>query len=123
MVGDKLHLSDEIGQTNDDYSLVVELPDSDPLFERKKKLLQIKGFDPKARVYFERSSCPNWVYATLEKILQRARIIHLNEVTAFLLPKLHGLHSKDVSQRFKGSSGSLYKRCGPWFARKMYIAL
>ncbi|KAK9275714.1 hypothetical protein L1049_022982 [Liquidambar formosana] len=83
MVGDKLHLSDEIGQTNDDYSLVVELPDSDPLFERKKKLLQIKGFDPKARVYFERSSCPNWVYATLEKILQRARIIHLNEAELY----------------------------------------
>ncbi|GMH03984.1 hypothetical protein Nepgr_005823 [Nepenthes gracilis] len=69
--------------TDDDHSLVLDLSKDDPLFEQKKKLLQEKGFSPTERVYFSSSSCFACVNTTLETLLHRARVIHLNETELY----------------------------------------
>jgi histone-lysine N-methyltransferase SETD3 len=38
------------------------------------------GFDIREQVQFHRSSCPDAIATILERILQIARIIHLDEV-------------------------------------------
>uniref|UniRef100_A0A5B6YT39 Putative SET domain-containing protein n=1 Tax=Davidia involucrata TaxID=16924 RepID=A0A5B6YT39_DAVIN len=80
MDDDEQHLNHISVETDDDHSLVLELSENDPLFEKKKKLLEAKGFDPKGHVYFKSSSSPVSLNSTLETMLQRARIIHLDEV-------------------------------------------
>ena len=47
-----------------------------------QKLLQSKGFSPKERIYLKSSSKPGWMNATVEVLLQIARIVQLNEVTS-----------------------------------------
>ncbi|XP_035538857.1 uncharacterized protein LOC108998805 isoform X2 [Juglans regia] len=74
---------DEAKETNVDCALVLELSETDPYFDTKKKLLQNKGFNPKERVSLKSSSCPSWISATLKVMLQIARIIHLDEVELY----------------------------------------
>lgn len=83
MDNDKLYSSIKMTEADGDCSLVFELPENDPLFEKKKKVLQAKGFDTKERVYFNSISCSSWTNTTLEKMLKRARIIHLDEVELY----------------------------------------
>ncbi|KAI4335425.1 hypothetical protein L6164_014070 [Bauhinia variegata] len=71
--------SDKVMDTNEECSIVLELSKDDLFFDRKKRLLQIKGFSPKERVYLRSSSKPGWLSATVEVLLQIARIIQLNE--------------------------------------------
>ncbi|GAB4838233.1 hypothetical protein Ancab_027764 [Ancistrocladus abbreviatus] len=85
-------LSDEVNQlpaptkapgTDDDCSIVIRLSEDDPLFEQKQKLLQEKGFATCERVYFNSSTCCDWVYTIPDALLCRARIIHLNEIELY----------------------------------------
>ncbi|KAL9325979.1 hypothetical protein ACSQ67_006624 [Phaseolus vulgaris] len=72
-----------IMDTDEECSIVLELPETDPFFDKKKKLLQSKGFSPKERIYLRSSSKPGWMSATVEVLLQIARIIQLNEVELY----------------------------------------
>ncbi|KAK7282150.1 hypothetical protein RIF29_10729 [Crotalaria pallida] len=65
--------------TDEECSIVLELAKNDPFFDKKKELLQCKGFSPKEQIYFRSSSKPGWTTATVNVLLQIARIIQLNE--------------------------------------------
>ncbi|KAL5769213.1 hypothetical protein ACOSP7_015773 [Xanthoceras sorbifolium] len=69
--------------TGDGYSIVLELPVNDPLYDKKKKLLRDKGFGIKEQIPLESSSSPDSISKTLETMLQIGRIIHLNEVELY----------------------------------------
>nr|POE51085.1 hypothetical protein CFP56_68547 [Quercus suber] len=71
--------SDKVKETDDDFAIVLELSEDDPHFDKKKKLLQNKGFNPKEQVYLKSSSGPDWISTTLKVMLQIARIIQLDE--------------------------------------------
>ncbi|CAL5328529.1 unnamed protein product [Camellia sinensis] len=74
-----LHLSNKSAE-NDEYLLVLELSEDDPLFEKKKKLLEVNGFNLQGHVSLKNSSCPNWLNTTMKMLVQRARIICLDEL-------------------------------------------
>ncbi|KAM7472794.1 hypothetical protein LguiA_010977 [Lonicera macranthoides] len=80
---DKQHLICNSAETDDEHPLVLELSENDPLFEKKKKLLESVGLDPKGRVYIKRSARPDLQTSILESMLARARIINLNEVDLY----------------------------------------
>lgn len=80
---DKPQSSDKTIETGEDCSIVLELSENDPHFDKKKKLLQNKGFKSKEQVYLKCSSCPDWKSSTLKVLLQIARIIHLDEVELY----------------------------------------
>ncbi|KHN17593.1 Putative ribulose-1,5 bisphosphate carboxylase/oxygenase large subunit N-methyltransferase, chloroplastic [Glycine soja] len=69
--------------TDEECSIVLELSERDPFFDKKKKLLQSKGFSPKERIYLKSSSKPGWMNATVEVLLQIARIVQLNELELY----------------------------------------
>ncbi|XP_014507638.1 uncharacterized protein LOC106767297 [Vigna radiata var. radiata] len=69
--------------TDEECSIVLELPETDTFFDKKKKLLQSKGFSPKERICLRSSSKPDWMSATVEVLLQIARIIQLNELELY----------------------------------------
>lgn len=75
--------SDKVEETDDDFAIVLELSEDDPHFDKKKKLLQNKGFNPKEQVYLKSSSGPDWISTTLKVMLQIARIIQLDEVELY----------------------------------------
>ncbi|KAF8400324.1 hypothetical protein HHK36_013621 [Tetracentron sinense] len=79
----EINLSDEPMESDDNYSLVLKLSEKDPLFEKKKKLLQSKGSGPEVRVYLESSPSSKWINSTLEAMLWRARIINLDEAELY----------------------------------------
>ncbi|GLT71480.1 hypothetical protein SLA2020_434950 [Shorea laevis] len=80
---DKPLSSDKAKQTDEDCAIVLELSENDPHFDKKKKLLQNKGFNPKEQVFLKSSSSPDWISTTLKVMLQIARIIQLNEVELY----------------------------------------
>lgn len=82
MEDDELHLSNKSAE-NDEYLLVLELSEDDPLFEKKKKLLEDNGFNLQGHVSLKNSSCPNWLNTTIKMLVQRARIICLDEVELY----------------------------------------
>ncbi|KAF7152297.1 hypothetical protein RHSIM_Rhsim01G0005100 [Rhododendron simsii] len=83
MEDDKMYLS--IKETeNDQHLLVLKLSEDDPLFQKKKKLLEDKGFNLEGQVVFENYSCPDWTNKTMDILLQRARIMCLDEEPYFL---------------------------------------
>ncbi|XP_048433026.1 N-lysine methyltransferase SETD6-like isoform X3 [Pyrus x bretschneideri] len=61
-----------------DCSIVLELSESDPLFD-KNKLLQDKGFNTRQQIHVKRSADPNWLSTSLEVMLQIAKIIESTE--------------------------------------------
>ncbi|KAJ6330857.1 hypothetical protein OIU76_009450 [Salix suchowensis] len=73
----------KIIKTSDGCEIVLELSKNDPFFDKKKNLLHSKGFDIREQVQFNRSSCPDAIATILERILQIARIIHLEEVELY----------------------------------------
>ncbi|XP_021724931.1 LOW QUALITY PROTEIN: N-lysine methyltransferase SETD6-like [Chenopodium quinoa] len=68
---------------SDDCFLVVELSEDDPLFEKKLKLLKDKGFGPSDSVYLQKTLVPHSLRVKLDALLERARIIHLNETELY----------------------------------------
>ncbi|RDY09272.1 [Fructose-bisphosphate aldolase]-lysine N-methyltransferase, chloroplastic, partial [Mucuna pruriens] len=79
----KLFTGAAVMDTDEEFSIVLELSESDPFFDKKKKLLQSKGFSPKERIYLRSSLKPGWMNATVEVLLQIARIIQLNELELY----------------------------------------
>ncbi|XP_050220001.1 uncharacterized protein LOC126670340 isoform X2 [Mercurialis annua] len=79
----KLYSSNKIIEKDDGFIFALQLSQDDPFFEKKKNLLHNKGFDIKEQVHLQGSSCPDSVATTLEKILQIARITHLDEVEIY----------------------------------------
>ncbi|XP_034893072.1 ribulose-1,5 bisphosphate carboxylase/oxygenase large subunit N-methyltransferase, chloroplastic isoform X1 [Populus alba] len=75
--------SNKIIKTSDGCEIVLELSQNDPFFYKKKNLLHSMGFDIREQVQFHRSSCPDAIATILERILQIARIIHLDEVELY----------------------------------------
>ncbi|KAF9680560.1 hypothetical protein SADUNF_Sadunf06G0134300 [Salix dunnii] len=75
--------SNKIIKTSDGCAIVLELSKNDPFFDKKKNLLHSKGFDIREQVQFHRSSCPDAIAKILERILQIARIIHLEEAELY----------------------------------------
>ncbi|KAK9931775.1 hypothetical protein M0R45_019039 [Rubus argutus] len=73
---DKQLSSDELDK---DCSILLELAESDPLFDKKKKLLQDNGFHSKEQIRIKRSSDPSWLSTTLKVMVRIARIIKLDE--------------------------------------------
>ncbi|KAM1282123.1 hypothetical protein ACFX2I_022643 [Malus domestica] len=66
-----------------DCSIVLELSESDPLFDTKKKLLQDKGFNTRQQINVKRSSDPNWLSTSVEVMLQIATIIKSTEAELY----------------------------------------
>ncbi|XP_058187699.1 uncharacterized protein LOC131304454 isoform X2 [Rhododendron vialii] len=84
-VGDtisKMHFS--IKETeNDRHLLVLKLSEDDPLFQKKKKILEDKGFNRQGQVVLENYSGPDWTNKTMDILLQRARIMCSDEVELY----------------------------------------
>ncbi|GKC04930.1 SET domain-containing protein, partial [Tanacetum coccineum] len=70
-------------QVEDEHVLVMELSEKDILFEKKKKLLEVKGFDPTGKVKIKSNSSIESVKSVLEEMLQRARILNSDEVDLY----------------------------------------
>ncbi|XP_073317642.1 uncharacterized protein [Primulina huaijiensis] len=72
-------------ENDDELALVLELPESDPLFTRKKKLLDDMGFDSKiqARIKCSSTSTPDQLDDFLNRLIQQARIINFDEVEIY----------------------------------------
>ncbi|KAK1417125.1 hypothetical protein QVD17_26247 [Tagetes erecta] len=65
-----------------EYELVMELSEKDTLYEKKKKLLEVKGSDLEGKVIVK-SNGGVTLNSVLEEMLQRARIIHSDEVDLY----------------------------------------
>ncbi|WCJ42331.1 SET domain-containing protein [Euphorbia peplus] len=86
MEDSKLCLLDKFIETDDDgCRIVLQLSETVPFFHQKKELLIHKGFDVKEQIKLQSSSCLESVATTLEKMLQVARIIHLDEVELYFV--------------------------------------
>ncbi|PIN14092.1 [Fructose-bisphosphate aldolase]-lysine N-methyltransferase [Handroanthus impetiginosus] len=70
-------------ENDDEFTVVLELAETDPLFEKKKKLLRDMGFDPVCSVSIKSSSSPEQLKDFLNVLLQRARLINFNEVELY----------------------------------------
>ncbi|KAJ9557708.1 hypothetical protein OSB04_012322 [Centaurea solstitialis] len=70
-------------QAVDEHELVMELSEKDVLFEKKKKLLEVKGFDPTGKIKIKSNCSIELVKSILEEMLQMARIIHSDEVDLY----------------------------------------
>ncbi|KAI3972048.1 hypothetical protein MKW92_022356, partial [Papaver armeniacum] len=60
-----------------DFSLVLALPKDDAFFEKKKKLLQLRGYGPEIQIPFSSSDDP---LVALQAMVEVTRILHLDEV-------------------------------------------
>ncbi|KAH9610428.1 hypothetical protein KSS87_012099 [Heliosperma pusillum] len=67
----------------DDGILVLRVPEDDPLFEKKTKLLKDKGFSASDRLCFDLGALPDSMENKLEALVQMARIIHLNDIELY----------------------------------------
>ncbi|KAL3535367.1 hypothetical protein ACH5RR_003828 [Cinchona calisaya] len=70
-------------ETDDEISFVLELSENDPLFDKKKKLLEETCFDQNGSVSLKSSSDPDQLKNVLDIMLKRARIINLNEIELY----------------------------------------
>ncbi|KDO46509.1 hypothetical protein CISIN_1g008726mg [Citrus sinensis] len=70
-------------ENGDGCSLVLELTEDDPLFHKKKKLLNDKGFGVKEQIHLQSSMCPDSISNSLETMLRIGRIIHVDEVELY----------------------------------------
>ncbi|KAK4392616.1 hypothetical protein Sango_2039400 [Sesamum angolense] len=64
-------------------TLVLDLAETDPFYEKKKKLLKDMGFDLESSVCIKSSSTPDQLKDVLDVLLRRARIINFNEVELY----------------------------------------
>ncbi|XP_022731950.1 uncharacterized protein LOC111286311 isoform X2 [Durio zibethinus] len=74
---------DNTAEMGDGYSIFIELSDDDPFFDKKKRLLSDRGFGVKEIVCIKSSLGPDSLSATLNQLLQIARIIRLDEVELY----------------------------------------
>ncbi|XP_027176110.1 uncharacterized protein LOC113775431 isoform X2 [Coffea eugenioides] len=77
------YISPNTAETDDEISFVLDLSENDPLFQKKKKLLEDVGIDPKGSVALNIASNPDHLKHVLDMMLKRARIINLNEIELY----------------------------------------
>ncbi|CAN1229313.1 [Fructose-bisphosphate aldolase]-lysine N-methyltransferase, chloroplastic [Linum grandiflorum] len=63
--------------------MVLELTETEPFFEKKKRILQDRGLSTRVEVELDCSCSTDTVAAELEKLLQVERIVHLDEVELY----------------------------------------
>ncbi|XP_071715689.1 fructose-bisphosphate aldolase-lysine N-methyltransferase, chloroplastic isoform X2 [Rutidosis leptorrhynchoides] len=68
---------------DDELELVMELSEKDNLYEKKKKLLEVMGFNIEGKVMIKRTGSAELASSVLEEMLQRARIINSDEVDLY----------------------------------------
>lgn len=68
---------------DDGHSLLLKLSENDPLFDKKKKLLQAVGISPDECLHLKASYTAATLNSVLDLLLQKARIIHFNEVDLY----------------------------------------
>lgn len=68
---------------DDGHSLLVKLSENDPLFHKKKKLLQVVGICPDECIHLNASYTAAKLSSVLDLLLQKARIIYFNEVDLY----------------------------------------
>lgn len=68
---------------DDGHSLLVKLSENDPLFHKKKKLLQVVGLSPDECIHLKVSYTAAKLNSVLDQLLQKARIIYFNEVDLY----------------------------------------
>ncbi|XP_037497351.1 uncharacterized protein LOC105635593 isoform X2 [Jatropha curcas] len=83
MEDSKFCSSNKIKETDDGCTIVVQLSQNDPFFDKKKSLLSNKGFDVREQIKIQSSPCPDSIATTLERMLEIARITHLDEVELY----------------------------------------
>ncbi|KAJ8751007.1 hypothetical protein K2173_016188 [Erythroxylum novogranatense] len=83
MEENKLRSTDENIMTGGTCIIVIELSEDDSFFDQKKDLLQSKGFDIREKIEIEGSSSSDQIAISLEKMLQIARIINLDEIELY----------------------------------------
>ncbi|KAL0288506.1 UNVERIFIED_CONTAM: hypothetical protein Scaly_2728100 [Sesamum calycinum] len=64
---------------DDGVTLVLDLAETDPFYEKKKKLLKDMGFDLESSVCIKSSSTPDQLKDVLDVLLRRARKLNFNE--------------------------------------------
>ncbi|KAL3841037.1 hypothetical protein ACJIZ3_025628 [Penstemon smallii] len=82
---DKQHLNstDDAREIDDEIAVVIEIPDSDPFYDKKKKLLEDMGFDPLGSVQIKSSSTPDQLKNFLDVLLRMARVKNFSEVELY----------------------------------------
>ncbi|XP_074273694.1 fructose-bisphosphate aldolase-lysine N-methyltransferase, chloroplastic [Silene latifolia] len=70
---------------DDDGLLVFKVPEDDPLFEKKTKLIKDKGLCASDRLCFDLAEIPDSIDNNLKVLLQIARIIHLNDIELYFV--------------------------------------
>ncbi|XP_043806604.1 uncharacterized protein LOC110600553 isoform X3 [Manihot esculenta] len=83
MEDSKLSSSSVIIGTDESCTIALELSENDPFFDKKKNLLHNKGFHIREHVQLKSLTCPDSIATTLEKMLQIARITHLDEIELY----------------------------------------
>ncbi|CAI0427829.1 unnamed protein product [Linum tenue] len=73
-----------IMEDNESCTILLQLSEDDPFFDKKKQILHARGFSISEQLELQYSSyCPDSVASNLEKLLQVARIIYLDEVELY----------------------------------------
>ncbi|KAI3446646.1 hypothetical protein Pfo_003311 [Paulownia fortunei] len=70
-------------KNDDEFTMVLELAETDPFFEKKKNLLEDMGFHLEGSVCIKSFSTPDQLKDFLNVLVQRARIINFNEVELY----------------------------------------
>ncbi|KAK4431957.1 N-lysine methyltransferase SETD6 [Sesamum alatum] len=70
-------------ENDDGVTLVLGLAETEPFYEKKKKLLKDMGFDLEGSVCIRSSSTPDQLKDVLDVLLRRARIVNFNEVELY----------------------------------------
>ncbi|XP_074363045.1 uncharacterized protein LOC141703399 isoform X2 [Apium graveolens] len=68
---------------DDGHSLLLKLSENDPLFHKKKKLLQLLGISPDECIHLKAPYTAVVLNSVLDQLLQKARIMTFNEVDLY----------------------------------------
>ncbi|KAL2464314.1 SET domain-containing protein [Forsythia ovata] len=79
------NMIEDSSEIDNDVQLVLELSKGDPFLGKKKKLLEDMGFDPEGSMSIRSSFTPGHLTSFLDMMLQRARIINLDEVELYFI--------------------------------------
>ncbi|KAL9224586.1 hypothetical protein vseg_000606 [Gypsophila vaccaria] len=80
---DSFHKPSPCSSEGEEGVLVLKVPDDDPLFEKKTKLLKDKGFISSEHLRFDLASTPDSSDVNLDALLRISRIIHLNDIELY----------------------------------------
>ncbi|EPS70243.1 hypothetical protein M569_04519, partial [Genlisea aurea] len=72
-----------LGTDDEQHPLFLVLSATDPLYKKKKKLLEQGGVDVESPIILRSSSTEEQLKAIADQLLLLARIIHLNEVELY----------------------------------------